>query len=260
MGGVDYAFTNIGLIKVSSNDTTLGYLNGKLLATSPLTLTENNNGSDETLTVAIGSAVTLALGGTGAALNGSEGLLYIANGGSVVGTLDATGYEGAPWAAVANAGGTDWEINLVGHHAWKTPVVAVATANLDLSGIETIDGVSIVAGDRVLAAGQSTASQNGLWVCQAGAWYRSYDADAADTLASGTIVAVKQGTVYHDTIWILATDGAISPGTTAQSWQLAAPMTKAAHIIDADGTLADITTKFNTLLSQLETAGILLTS
>ena len=30
-----------------------------------------------------------------------------------------------------------------------------------------------------------------------------------------------------------------------------------AHIIDADGNLADITTKFNTLLSQLETAEIL---
>lgn len=40
------------LAKVSSNDTTAGYLNGKLVAGSGITLTENNNGSNETLTIA----------------------------------------------------------------------------------------------------------------------------------------------------------------------------------------------------------------
>lgn len=41
--------------KVSANDTTAGYLNGKLVAGSGITFTENNNGSNETLTVALGN-------------------------------------------------------------------------------------------------------------------------------------------------------------------------------------------------------------
>ena len=45
------------LAKVSSNDTTAGYLNGKLVAGSGITLTENNNGGDETLGIALGSHV-----------------------------------------------------------------------------------------------------------------------------------------------------------------------------------------------------------
>lgn len=39
--------------KVSSNDTTRGYLNGKLVAGTNITLTENSDGSSETLTVAM---------------------------------------------------------------------------------------------------------------------------------------------------------------------------------------------------------------
>ena len=43
------------LAKVSSNDTTAGYLNGKLVAGTGISLTENNNGSNETLGIAIGN-------------------------------------------------------------------------------------------------------------------------------------------------------------------------------------------------------------
>ena len=41
------------LAKVSSNDTTAGYLNGKLVAGTGISLTENNNGSNETLGIAV---------------------------------------------------------------------------------------------------------------------------------------------------------------------------------------------------------------
>lgn len=44
--------------KVSSNDTTAGYLNGKLVAGTGVTLTENNNGGNETLTIAASGGVT----------------------------------------------------------------------------------------------------------------------------------------------------------------------------------------------------------
>ena len=44
--------------KVSANDTTAGFLNGKLVAGTNITLTENNNGGDETLTIAAAGGVT----------------------------------------------------------------------------------------------------------------------------------------------------------------------------------------------------------
>lgn len=46
--------------KVSANDTTAGYLNGKLVAGTNVTLTENNDGGNETLTIAAAGDVTLA--------------------------------------------------------------------------------------------------------------------------------------------------------------------------------------------------------
>lgn len=44
--------------KVSSNDTTAGYLNGKLVAGTNVTFTENNDGGNETLTIAAAGGVT----------------------------------------------------------------------------------------------------------------------------------------------------------------------------------------------------------
>lgn len=77
----------------------------------------------------------------------------------------------------------------------KTSVRAVAVANITLSGAQTIDGVAVVAGNRVLVVGQSTASQNGIYVAAAGAWARSSDL-AAGSDASGVFAFVEEGTVY----------------------------------------------------------------
>ena len=79
----------------------------------------------------------------------------------------------------------------------KDSCVAVATSNITLSGTQTIDGISISADDRVLVAGQSTASQNGIYDCKAGAWARSSDM-AAGTDAAGAFTFIEQGTVNAD--------------------------------------------------------------
>ena len=58
----------------------------------------------------------------------------------------------------------------------KTPAEAVSVANETLSGFPTIDGVTFPTGsDRVLLTGQTTATENGLWVTAAGAWSRPAD-------------------------------------------------------------------------------------
>lgn len=96
----------------------------------------------------------------------------------------------------------------------KLFVQAVSTSNLDLNGTETIDGVSISGGQRVLVAGQTLPRDNGIYDCAAGAWTRSTDADAASKLDPGILVAVKLGTTYGATYWKLDTKGPFTLGTT----------------------------------------------
>jgi hypothetical protein len=87
----------------------------------------------------------------------------------------------------------------------KAPVLVIATSNITLSGTQTIDGVAVVAGNRVLAAGQTTASQNGVYVVAAGAWSRAADM-AAGTDAASDYLFVQEGTAYADTGWVCSSD------------------------------------------------------
>lgn len=103
---------------------------------------------------------------------------------------------------------------------YKASVRAATTANITLSGEQTIDGVAVVAGDRVLVMAQTAGAENGIYVASAGAWARSTDADTAGDLTSGVLVPVESGTVNADTVWMLTTDGAITIGTTALTWQI----------------------------------------
>jgi hypothetical protein len=78
---------------------------------------------------------------------------------------------------------------------------AVAVANIaSLSGTTTIDGVALVAEDVVLLTAQTTATENGAWKVQAGAWVRP-DNFAAGASAANAIWAVEAGTTYADTRW-----------------------------------------------------------
>lgn len=96
-------------------------------------------------------------------------------------------------------------------------VKAASTANLTLSGTQTIDGVSCVAGDRVLAKNQTTLSQNGIWVVAAGAWTRATDADVAAEIGAAT-VNVQAGTTNGGTRWVTTLKSTDTVGTTAMNW------------------------------------------
>lgn len=102
--------------------------------------------------------------------------------------------------------------------AWVKRSVRVATtANITLSATQTIDGVAVVAGDRVLVKNQSTASQNGIYIVAAGAWTRSPDADNASELAGAT-VNVDQGSSQAAQMWTNTFPSAGTVGTTAVTW------------------------------------------
>jgi hypothetical protein len=119
--------------------------------------------------------------------------------------------------AVGNADGTSGNMIVsinTDNATTKLFVQAVAATNLDLNGTETIDGVAISAGQRVLASAQNNAAENGIWDCASGAWTRSTDANTAGKLDAGVLVHVKLGTTYGATMWRLVTKGPFVLGTT----------------------------------------------
>lgn len=105
--------------------------------------------------------------------------------------------------------------NVVNGLAWKSPVRAATTANITLSGAQTIDGVAVIAGDRVLVKDQSTGSQNGVYVAAAGAWTRATDMDTSAESVANSTVLVQEGTVNGDKSYTLATNAPITLGTTS---------------------------------------------
>ena len=97
----------------------------------------------------------------------------------------------------------------------KDSVRAATTANITLSATQTVDGVALVAGDRVLVKDQSTASANGIYVVAAGAWVRATDADTSAKVTGGMFTFVEEGTANADTGWVLTTNNPITLGTTS---------------------------------------------
>ncbi len=95
----------------------------------------------------------------------------------------------------------------------KDSVKVATTANITLSGTQTIDGVSVTANDRVLVKNQSTGSQNGLYKCAAGSWSRTDDL-AAGADAAGMFTFVEQGTTNGDKGFVCTTNkGSASVGS-----------------------------------------------
>jgi len=95
------------------------------------------------------------------------------------------------------------------------------SSNLTLSaGPLTVDGITLVAGDRVLINAQSTSSQNGLYTvgtigANSGTWTRTTDADSDAEVTSGMFTFIEEGTNYADTGWVLSTNDPIIVDTTA---------------------------------------------
>jgi hypothetical protein len=96
----------------------------------------------------------------------------------------------------------------------KASCLAATTANITLSGTQTIDGVSVVAGNRVLVKDQTAPEDNGIYLCAAGAWTRSTDAATFDSLVSA-FTFIEQGSVNADAGFVCTADAGGTLGTTA---------------------------------------------
>lgn len=103
--------------------------------------------------------------------------------------------------------------------SWKEPVrVGTTTAGTLATSFEagdTIDGVVLAAGDRILVKDQAAGAENGIYIVMtSGAPTRASDFDTGDR-ALGAAVLVTEGTGNADRIWVCTTNATITIGTTA---------------------------------------------
>lgn len=114
--------------------------------------------------------------------------------------------------------------------------VATTEAITLSSGLEngdTIDGVTLATGNRVLVKNQDTASENGIYVVAAsGAPSRADDADTSAEVTAGMFTFVEEGTTNADTGWVLTTNNTITLGTTGLTF---AQFSGAGSILAGDG-------------------------
>lgn len=100
----------------------------------------------------------------------------------------------------------------------KASCVVATTANLAaLSGLLTIDGITVVAGDRVLVKNQTAQADNGIYVASASAWARSSDMNLWAEFPSA-YTFIEQGTTQADTGWVCTSNQGGTLGTTAVTW------------------------------------------
>jgi len=100
---------------------------------------------------------------------------------------------------------------------YKDSVRVAVRSNINISGtVSIIDGVTLADKNRVLVAGQSTNSQNGIyvWSSATNGLTRAEDADSTYELSAGNRIYVEEGTVHEKTNWVLITTGVITPGVT----------------------------------------------
>lgn len=101
----------------------------------------------------------------------------------------------------------------------KFTVDLVATSNqLTLSGLKSVDGVLMQAGQRVLLTAQQASSANGIYTVATGEWTRAADMLSGSSVLPGTSVPVRIGTEHSQSIWQLTNSSAVIVGTGAQQW------------------------------------------
>lgn len=108
---------------------------------------------------------------------------------------------------------------------FKASVRVIATTQASLTSAyangQSVDGVTLVTGDRILLGGQTTASDNGIYTVNAsGAPTRATDADASGEISKGALVYVEAGTAHAGQLWVCSATGATPwvPGTSTSTW------------------------------------------
>ena len=102
-------------------------------------------------------------------------------------------------------------------YAIKAEAQCATTGNITLSGLQTIDGYTTLAGDRVLVKNQSNQANNGIYAASSGAWSRTSDANTYASLVSAFIF-IQNGSTQQNSGWVCTIPATGTLGTTPITW------------------------------------------
>lgn len=120
-------------------------------------------------------------------------------------------------------------------------VRVATTGNIVLSGAQTIDGIALVAGNRVLVKNQTAGKENGIYTVATGAWTRTVDANSTAKLAAGICVYVEEGAANGKTRWQMANTGTVTLDTTAITFEKTGGAASATDAVIGSRTVSDTT-------------------
>ena len=106
--------------------------------------------------------------------------------------------------------------------AIKVPCRIATTASITLSGLQSIDGITVANGDRVLVKDQASSIDNGIYVANTSAWNRSLDCDGAFDVSRGTLVIVNEGSVNGAKWFTVSSADPITIGSSSISFSAVA--------------------------------------
>lgn len=120
-------------------------------------------------------------------------------------------------------------------------VRVATTGNIVLSGAQTIDGIALSAGNRVLVKNQTAGKENGIYTVATGAWTRAVDANSTAKLVAGISVYVEEGAANGKTQWQMTNTGAVALDTTAITFEKTGGAASATDTVIGSRTISDTT-------------------
>jgi len=224
------------------NDHLSGSIANAKLANDGITIGSTDTSLGDTITALAGmtsiAVDNLTLDGNSVTSTDSNGNINLTPNGSGS-VIVPSGYEGRAGFSSQSLVPKSYVDSVANGLDVKASVRVATTANLagtynngagtitaGSNGAITVDGVSLTTGDRLLVKDQTTQAQNGFYkVTTIGSGSAAFvltrtpDADAASELTSGAFTFTEEGTANADNGYVLSTNGAITLGTTAITFE-----------------------------------------
>jgi hypothetical protein len=203
----------------NKTDSTLTVPNVSVSSSLSVTGTANVTGNVSLTGTSVNSNSNISLTGTNVNSNSNISLTGSNISLGAIGNIKITGGTNNQLIRTDGAGNLSFA-SVSGDSYMLLPVRVATSNNITLSGLQTIDNVTVSAGDRVLLYGQTSSAENGIYIASSSTWTRATDfTTGSNTLLGGVTVAVRQGTNNGSGIFICTNATAITIGTTSITWR-----------------------------------------